>query len=96
MARQLKHTSFRVTVEDEATLITPNLSVGPVLIRNTDAAASVYLGGPDVTVANGIELKAGELFNAEGNPFFGLAPLYAITASGTAVVGVLGNVVVSS
>lgn len=57
-----------------------------LLVRNRDAAASVFIGGPAVTAAAGFELLATEsmpldLESGEN--------VYAIAASGTVVVHVL-------
>jgi hypothetical protein len=58
----------------------------PCIIRNTDAADTVYIGGPTVTAGEGFELLAGESM-----PFSLIAGdiPYAISATDTPVVAVL-------
>ena len=58
----------------------------PVILENTHATATVYIGGPGVTSSNGYPLTAGsslpmQLINSD-------IP-YGVTASGTVVVAVL-------
>ncbi len=59
----------------------------PVLILNTDASITIYIGGSNVTSSNGLPLTAGSsipltLINAGDIP-------YAISASGTPKMAVL-------
>ena len=55
------------------------------LVQNTDASASVWVGGDDVTSSNGFELEAGQ------REWFVLVQeaLWAVTSSGTVNVRVL-------
>ena len=58
-----------------------------VALTNTDALATVYLGGPTVTTANGFPLEAGT-----GRAFDALSvtsPVYGIVATDTVNVAVL-------
>lgn len=80
----------RVTVTNAATQLTPvdadgigGMSLG---VKNTDASLTVYLGGASVTSATGYPLGPGEVANID---LRNDEPLYGITASGSAVVGVL-------
>lgn len=61
----------------------------PVLISNADGSILVYLGGPDVTAANGFPLAAGEStpLSLIGVPVSDIP--YAISASGVPNVAVL-------
>jgi hypothetical protein len=52
--------------------------------RNLDAAIIMYWGNSAVTIANGFEMKAGEIVTVETN-----SPVYMISASGTPSVEVL-------
>jgi hypothetical protein len=59
---------------------------GQSTVVHNRGAASVFVGGPDVTTANGFELAADGIFTAdlhEGDD------LYAVTASGTQPCDVL-------
>lgn len=76
----------RVSVTTSATLVVnPVQSYAGILIRNLDAAASVYLGTVDVGDGDGFELKAGEIFDAS----IISSPIYAVTASGTVSLAVM-------
>ena len=83
----------RIEVTDEPTRI-DSTSTGPgdptigssLLIHNTDASVSVFLGGSGVTAAAGYELIAGDALPLD----LGRAEsLYAITAAGSVVCHVL-------
>lgn len=60
----------------------------PLVIGNTDAAITMYLGGPTVSAATGYPLVAGAslALTCMGTDATGL---YAIAASGTPVIAVL-------
>lgn len=58
-------------------------------VFNADDDVVVYLGGPDVTAANGYPLAPGEHFGADLRNRAN--ELYAITGAGSAVVRVLGT-----
>ena len=60
----------------------------PVIVRNTDATNPVYLGGENVTILNGLILKAGESLNFSclGTD---AATLSAIATGGAVVVAVV-------
>jgi len=78
----------RITVTTTRTELAPTGldggSSGSSLLLKSDAA--VYIGGPDVTPANGWLLAAGEPVSAELDY---AEHVYAIMASGTATVSVL-------
>ena len=48
-----------------------------LIIHNNDNTAAVYLGGPDVTTANGLQLLKEETLQLEMNP---LESVYAISS----------------
>lgn len=79
--------SNQVTVTTSATRLDPSTGVptGAVLVRNRGSAA-VYLGGSNVTTANGFQLDAGESVPMDIRS--GDA-LYGVVASGTQTVHVL-------
>lgn len=80
----------RVTVAATATLIsqasTTNATSITVLVRNTDASVSMYLGSSTVTTGTGFELLAGASISIT---LTGVEALYAIVASSTARADVL-------
>ena len=55
-----------------------------VIIRNLAGGADAYVGGSDVTTANGFPLAQGESISIDGS-----GAVYAVTASGTASFRVL-------
>lgn len=63
------------------TLVVARATRQSVLVRNTDATISVYVGPATVTSSNGMLLKAGE-----SCPFTFVGLLQVIAASGTPVV----------
>lgn len=78
----------RVTVTTSPTLISRSGSeLGPVLIKNTGAAA-VYLGGATVATTTGYELAAAETISLM---LAADEALYGIVASGTVVLHKLEN-----
>ena len=84
----LDRETVRFTVEDDAAIL-PLGSRGNAIIRNLHASATVYLGGDNVTDANGFPLKAGEIYNEDANKYHGFADLYAIVATGTAELSIM-------
>jgi len=82
----------RVTVTTSATRLDTQAEVDfreygqSILVRNRDAAVSVYLGGADVTASTGTVLAALEDY---GDALDSTDALYAITASGSVIVHVL-------
>lgn len=73
--------SGRTTVGTTATLVyTAPGRGGTVLLRNTDAAVSVFLGDANVTTANGFELIAGA---GVSFPLQKGEKVYAIVSAGT-------------
>ena len=82
--------STQVSVGTTATPLTPvatqNVGGDTVILQNTGAAA-VFLGGPDVTTANGYSLAAGASLSIVTDD--NLTDLFGIVASGTVTVGVL-------
>ena len=66
------------------TLVVANRKRRSVLIRNTDATITVYIGKATVTAGNGMPLKAGESVVVDTT-----ALLQVIAASGTPVVAYL-------
>ena len=60
----------------------------PVIVRNTDATNSIYLGGTNVTTSNGFLIKAGESLPmvTMGSDAAGLC---AVASGGTVTVAVL-------
>ena len=64
-----------------ATMVIARATRKSVLIRNTDAAISVYIGPATVSAVNGMLLKAGESV-----PVDTTALIQVIAASGTPVV----------
>lgn len=79
-------TATRVTVANTATAIITAGSGKSITIKNTDASASVHLGGSAVTASDGFTLIAGATLQLDltQNDY-----LYGITSSGTVVVHVL-------
>lgn len=79
-----------VTVTTTAQALTgtdsDNLIGSGICVKNT-GATTCYIGGSDVTSANGYPLAAGEAFAADSAT--GGDVLYARTASGTTTVAVL-------
>ena len=68
-----------------------------MVLRNTHASVTCYLGGPDLTSANtatdGYPLAPGELMvlaTEEGSDTLSLS-LYAVTAAASATLAVLGS-----
>ena len=47
-----------------------------IIIHNNDNTDAVYLGGPDVTIANGLKLDKGIIIQLEMNP---LESVYAVS-----------------
>jgi hypothetical protein len=60
----------------------------PLVILNTDAAISVYLGGPNVSATNGLTLGAGQSVTLQ--IVDGATP-YGLAASGSPRVGILAG-----
>ena len=81
-----------VTVGTTPTALTPgadadeNGTYRDVALANT-GLATVYLGGPTVTTANGFPLGAGAGLSLDALPI--TSPVYAIVGSGTVTVAVL-------
>ena len=76
--------SRRVTVTTTATKLISNVR-GAALVKGT---ADMYLGGDDVTTANGFLLATGDVYALD---LAGDDGLYAVVASGTATASVLSN-----
>lgn len=80
----------RVTVTTTATALSGADSDGvyghSVLVKNTDAAVSVHLGGSDVTASTGFTLGPGEAVSLE---ITDRETVYGRTSSGSAVCHVL-------
>ena len=75
----IKYNNGQVTASTTAgTLVPANPTRRSVLIRNMDAAITIYIGKATVTSANGFPLKAGESF-----PFDTSQLIQVIAASGT-------------
>ncbi len=75
-------TTGQVTASGTAgTLVAARATRRSVLVRNTDAALSVYVGPATVTSANGMLLKAGE-----SCPFTFVGLIQVIAPSGSPVV----------
>lgn len=58
----------------------------PVIIKNEDATAIVYIGGPDVSATNGQSIAPGSSFTAN---LYGSAEIPYIFSVGTPIVSVL-------
>lgn len=70
-------TSGRLTVGTVATLVDGTFNSNfRLIIQNMDNTDTVYLGGPDVTVANGLGLLKESTLQIELNP---LEQLYAVS-----------------
>ena len=75
----------QITVTNTATQLVPqNPGRQSILIENTDGARTVYIGTQGVTAATGFPLLAGQVLK-----MYEIPAIYAITASGSAVVAVL-------
>ena len=61
----------------------------PVIVQNTDAAITVFIGGPDVSLTNGFQLLKGAQITVSIEAK--TAVPYAIAASGSPVVAVLAT-----
>jgi hypothetical protein len=73
-----------VTVTTAATKLISNIRGGGLV----KADADMYIGGDDVTTANGWLLSAGDVYSLD---LAGDDALYAVTASGTATASVVTN-----
>ena len=70
-------TSGNITVGTVASLIDgTSVSNFRLLVHNNDNTDAVYLGGPNVTVANGLKLDKGIILQLEMNP---LDSVYAVS-----------------
>lgn len=76
-----------VTATTTAQKIIDGKQADQALVMNTSTTTSIYVGGSDVTSANGIEVPAGGQLPITTPG--GSDHLYAVTASGTAAVRVL-------
>lgn len=78
----------RVDVATTATALsqTDVVSTAAILVRNR-GAATVYLGGPDVTTGTGYQLDAGESISVEAAAY--QVGLFGVCASGTVTCHVL-------
>jgi len=85
-----KFKSSAVTVTTAATAL-PTTPVSGRITQNirNKGAQTLYIGGSDVTVANGFPIEPGEAYPVDVNEG---AILYGIVASGTASVKVLEGV----
>jgi hypothetical protein len=71
-------TSGVITVGTAASIIDGTFNSNfRIIIHNNDNTDAVYLGGPDVTTANGLKLDKGIILQLEMNP---LESLYAVSA----------------
>lgn len=82
----MTYTSSQVTVSTTAARLDSGSSARTLLVR---AVADVFIGGPSVTAATGVKVKAGEDF---ADDMTGPDGLYAVTATGTALCYVLQKV----
>lgn len=70
-------TSGNITVGTVASLIDgTSVSNFRLLVHNNDNTDAVYLGGPNVTIANGLQLDKGIILQLEMNP---LDSVYAVS-----------------
>ena len=82
-------TSAQVTVSSTATVLVPVNNFHQTAYVHNSGGGIVYIGGPDVTVANGYKLDNGDKITIGIGDHEGL---YAIVVSGTQVVSVLYQV----
>lgn len=79
-----------VTVEDEATALTAGGQYATggrsVVVSNPSGGAGIFLGGPDVTAANGVPLAAAASITL---PLGGGDRLFAVVSTGTKAVNVM-------
>lgn len=70
--------SGRITVGTVASIIDGTFNSNfRLIIHNNDNTDAVYLGGPDVTILNGLVLQKEETLQLEMNP---LESVYAVSA----------------
>jgi hypothetical protein len=61
--------SGRLTVGTTATIIDGTFNSNfRLIVHNNDNTDAIYLGGPDVTIANGLQLLKQETLHLEMNP----------------------------
>jgi hypothetical protein len=74
----LTSTAQELTIDDSID------TANTISVQNTDASATIYIGGPSVTSSSyGIKLAAGQIWSAD------LAPNDQVYAVGTSTVAVL-------
>lgn len=78
--------SAAVVVADAATVLTAGLEDRRRVVVQNKGAASIWLGGSDVTTSNGVELAVDDVYIDE---LVGDAMLYGRAATGTVTVRVL-------
>lgn len=82
--------SAQVTVNSTATVLVAATAFDQSVNLHNSGGGIVYLGGPDVTTANGYKLDNGDKLTLMVGDH---EALYAITASGTNVVAVLKQII---
>ena len=82
--------SGRITVGTAATIIDGTFNSNfRLIVHNNDNTDAVYLGGPDVTTANGLQLLKQETLQLEMNP---LESVYAVSAKAGHTISYLKQV----
>lgn len=82
--------SAQVTVNSTATVLVAATAFDQSVNLHNSGGGIVYLGGPDVTTANGYKLDNGDKLTLMVGDH---EALYGITASGTNVVAVLKQII---
>jgi len=79
-----------ITVGTAATIIDGTFNSNfRLIVHNNDNTDAVYLGGPDVTTANGLQLLKQETLQLEMNP---LESVYAVSAKAGHTISYLKQV----
>ena len=82
--------SGRITVGTVASIIDGTFNSNfRLIVHNNDNTDAVYLGGPDVTTANGLQLLKQETLQLEMNP---LESVYAVSAKAGHTISYLKQV----